>query len=92
MDKRKKGHKNKSLSIPKGSRKLHISNEIWHWKSTATSVVITAPNGDKHYQNCWTVMGWSHYDWERGTYKRYSHATPGKVKKYIEENILTSIL
>jgi hypothetical protein len=88
VDKRKKGHKNKELSVPKGSRKLHIGSDIWHWLSTDRSVVITAPNGKKYSPSCNTVVGCSWDEWERGTYKRYSHMTPSVVKKYIEENLV----
>jgi len=86
MDKRKKGHK--EIFIPKGSRKIHIGDEIWYWRSTAGSVVITAPNGKKYKHSCHVVIGCIWNDWERGIYKGYSHITPSIVKKYIEEHIV----
>jgi hypothetical protein len=64
MDKRKKGHINKTLSFPKGSRKIHIGDEIWRWKSTDRSVVIKAPNGKKNTPICkqqLTSIGYKYY-------------------------------
>ena len=94
MDKRKKGHQRKvvprELRIPKGSRKLHIGDTIWHWKTKGGDVTITRPDGTKVYVGCPTIIGggctWD--NWERGQYKGYSHMTPGKVKEYIEGNLV----
>jgi len=90
MDKRKTGHKNKNnkATIPKGSRKIHIDNKVWHWKGTARGILIISPDHDKHVVGSHTIAGCTPDAWERGLYKKYSHMTPGKVKQYIEENIV----
>jgi len=88
MDKRKKGHIKKEISILKGSRKIHIGDSIWYWKSTSRTVIITKPNGKKYNVGCHTIVGCTPDIWEQSGHKRNSHMTPGKVKKYIEEKIL----
>lgn len=71
-------------------RKIHIKEDEWTWtisKGCSRSVVIREPN-----RKCHTVL---FYDIDpesyRDPYDDYDHhcpITPGKIKDYIERNLL----
>ena len=96
MDKRKKGKK--EISIPRGSKKLHIDGKIWYWKYTcyageclcSTLIILCMETGKKYKVKDYAFKGWSSYDVERTKHKSPGcfQILPSEVKEYIEENIL----
>lgn len=93
MDKRKKGKK--TISIPKGAKKLHIDGSVWYWKYTThdihsgTVVILCMETGKKYKVDDHVLKGMTPDLVEREKHKNGSsfRITPAEIKKYIKEQI-----
>ena len=94
LDKQKKGHRR--LSLPKGSRSLHIGDDIWYWKYISTcvsggSLIILHPaSRKKHCITGHTFKGVTPTVAEEDQWNHDFQITPSEVKEYIETHLLKS--
>lgn len=76
-----KEKKKKLAGIPKGSRKLHINGEVWHWKHNGSNNIVVSPERKKYVVSDYKIPG-AYVD------DHYYSITPGMVKEYIEGNLI----
>lgn len=77
--------KKKVGSIMKGSRKIHLGNDLWYWKYTWSGIYLLSPELKKSFVNHEDLLpDWNHYAVERARDKGYFHIEPHNVKDYIE--------
>ena len=73
-------------------RKIHLGDDIWEYKIGKSNVVIFSPNKEKTVISYTDVPGWDKWFEEEmekpsWTYEDFQ-VTPGKIKTYIELNLL----
>ncbi len=84
--------KKKVGSIVKGSRKIHIRGDLWHWKYTWSGIIIQSPELKKSFVEHEDLLpDWDNSSIERARDKRYFHIEPHNVKDYIEKNFYAQV-